>query len=175
LTASRSQSLGAPEDLDDHPCTRPRDARGLAERRDHVVGEEERAKAGDEVEAAGAERQRLQVAEAQVGLRHPYAREGEQALARVDPGNMGAAVGAQVQEHAGAAAEVERAVAPLEPHAPQGLLVHRGLLLLAERPGPRPVAPQGAPMAGAHAHLIGHVRRTATVAPAIEGTSPPTP
>ena len=55
-----------------------RDAPGLAERGDHVVGEEEGVEAGDDVEGVVLVREELQVADPEVGLRHAGAREVEQ-------------------------------------------------------------------------------------------------
>ena len=46
----------------------------------------------------------------QDGLRHPLARDRQQALGGVEAGDLRAAVGGRAQEDAGAAAEVEHRV-----------------------------------------------------------------
>jgi hypothetical protein len=74
-----------------------------------VPGELEGVHAGHRVEGGIAERQRLHVAVAQVGLREALAGDAEQAGADVEAGRDGAASGGQGESEAGAAADVEQA------------------------------------------------------------------
>jgi hypothetical protein len=69
--------VGAP-DLDHHGAPGLGDASGLAERGDHVVGEEEGVEPGDDVERVVLVREELQVADPEVGLGHTRAGELEQ-------------------------------------------------------------------------------------------------
>ena len=83
----------------------------LAQRGDHVVGEEERRETGDEVEGVVPVRQGLHVADTEVGLRKSLARERDQRLRRIDPVRLGAASGDQAEEDADPAADVEHTLA----------------------------------------------------------------
>ena len=78
---------------------------------DHVVGEEERAEAGDGVERVVGVGQALEVAEREVGVGHALAGDREQRLGGVDAGDDGAVVGGGAQEGAAAAAGVEHGLA----------------------------------------------------------------
>ena len=78
---------------------------------------------------------------------HAAAGDGEQVLRRVEAGDLRAAVGAQAQEDARAAADVEHAVAGTDAGALERGLVDGQLLLLVPRPVAGPVAPQRAPEA----------------------------
>ena len=59
--------------LDHDGAPGARDSPRLAKRRDHVVGEEERVEPRDGVEGVVLVRQELEVADAEVGLRHAIA------------------------------------------------------------------------------------------------------
>jgi hypothetical protein len=146
-------ALGGAEHLDDHGAAGAGDPAGLAQRGDHVVGEEERREARHEVERAVGEGQRHHVAVAELRLRHPAARDGQERLGRVEAGHLRAAVGAHAQEDAGAAADVQDAVAGAQLDMLQRGGVDGVLLLLRARPVARAVAPQLAPQARGGAHL----------------------
>ena len=83
----------------------------------------------------------------QLGLRDAAAGDREQVLRRVEARDLRAAVGAQPQEDARAAADVEDPVARTDARALERGLVDRQLLLLVPGPVAGPVAPQRAPEA----------------------------
>jgi hypothetical protein len=110
-----------------------------------VPGELEGVHAGHRVEGGVAERQRLHVPLAQVGLREPLAGDAEQAGADVEAGRDGTASGGQGDGEAGAAADVEQAGAAghlgsVEDRLEQGAVMGFGQV----GPGPGIGAPQAA-------------------------------
>ena len=121
----------------------------LAQRGDHVVREEKRREARDEVEGGVLVGQGLHVADTEVGLGESLARERDQRLRRVDSMRLGAASGDQAEEDADAAADVEHPLAGLERDARERRLVARDVLLLADRPVGGPGAPERSPALGA--------------------------
>ena len=142
------EALGPAPDLDHDRRAGLGDAAGLAQRLDHVVGEEERAEAGDGVEAVVGVGEVLEVAEREVGVGHALAGDREQRLGGVDAGDDGAVVGGGAQEGAAAAAGVEHGLAGAEAGALDGELVRRPHLRLGL-----------APVAGAQAPRVAVVLR----------------
>jgi hypothetical protein len=124
----------------------PCDAPGLAERGDHVHREEERVEAGDHVEEVVLVRQRLEVADPQLGLGHVRTGQLEQRLRRVDPVDLSSPLGREPEEHPGAAAHLQHPLTRREPHAANRLLVGGHLLLLGRSPVRGPGSPEPAPL-----------------------------
>jgi hypothetical protein len=85
----------------------------------------------------------------QVGAEHPLSGPVEQRLRGVDAGRKRSALGGHAQEDAGAAADVENALARMEAHSPDRLLVARQLLLLRAGPVVGTGSPEGTPALGA--------------------------
>jgi hypothetical protein len=137
------ERLRAAPHLDDDRRAGRGDAAGLAERRDHVVGEEERVEAADGVEAVVGVGELLQVALGEIGLGHALAGDGEELLRGVEPARSRAVVGGDAQEGAAAAADVEHGVARADLGTADrrpiggGLLgLHLAPVLGAHAPGP---------------------------------------
>jgi hypothetical protein len=98
------------------PAAGAQDPGRLGQRPARVPGELERVDAGHRVEGGVAERQRLHVAVAEVGLGQPgivqaLAGDAEQAGADVEAAGDRAAPGGQDEGEAGSAADVEQATA----------------------------------------------------------------
>ena len=127
--------------LDDHGGAGLRDPARLAQRGDHVVGEEERVEAADGVEAVVDVGETLQVALGEVGLGDALAGDREQVGRGVEPAHRGAVVGGGAQERAAAAADVEHRLAGADAGAADRGFVRRALLGLDLAPVLSPQAP----------------------------------
>ena len=125
--------MGAP-DLDHHRGSRLRDPAGLAERRHHVRGEEERVEAGHEIEAIVALWKALHLADPEIGVGQATVRDGDQRLGRIEAGRLASAIRDELEKGADPAADVEDALTALEPDPVQRRLVRGSLLVFADRP-----------------------------------------
>ena len=136
-------------DLDHHRRARLGDTAGLAQRGDHVVGEEERVEAGDEVEAVVLVRERLHVAHAQVRIRQPALRaSGDQRLGGVDARTARAPRSATRRRNTPTPQPTSSTRCPgSSPTRSQRRLVGGELLLLAVAPSRRAGRPRAAPSA----------------------------
>ena len=137
--------FGRREQAGHHAPAGPGDAGRLAQRPPRVAGELERVDAGHRVEGGVAERQRLHVGFAQVGVREPVAGDAEQAGADVDAAGYRAALGGQDEGEPGAAAHVEDGRARADGGGVEDGLEQRAVVRLGQlRPGPGVGAPQAA-------------------------------
>jgi hypothetical protein len=89
--------------------------------------------------------ERLHLTDAQIGVRDALTSKLEQGPRGIKTEHTRAAVRDQAQKRPDAAADVEHELPRLEVDPPQRLLIRRPLLILAERPVPRPSAPQRPP------------------------------
>ena len=137
------------------------DAAGLAQRGDHVVGEEEGVEAGDEAEGVIVPGQGLHLADAEIGVRQAGTRERDQRLGGVEAVWNASALGDEAEEGADTAADVEHVLPRFEAGALQGCLVGGELEILAQRPVGRTGAPERSPAgraARACGRMAGHRR-----------------
>ena len=159
LHQAELEAVGAAPHLDHDRRARLGDAAGLAQRRDHVVGEEERVEAADGVERVVDVGEVHQVALAEVGLGDALARDLEQRRRGVEAADLRALVGGGAEEGAAAAADVEHDVAAGDAGAADRRLVGRQLLRLDGAPVAGARAPRGTAALRASGSREGHAGR----------------
>jgi hypothetical protein len=131
--------------LDHHGRAGLSDPLRLAQCSHHVVREEERVEAGDEVEGVVRPRQVLHFADAQVGVREAVAGERDERIGGVEPVGNGAALGDKPEESADPAADIENVRAGVEADSLECSLVRWQLPVLAFRPVSRSGSPKRTP------------------------------